>query len=162
MALKGDDSQKAREAVFRLLAVRARSVAELDTRLKQKGFTPKIISATLADLKAKGYLDDGQFARQFIREKFENSGWGPARLRPELFRKGIDKGLAEQLLSAFFEDRDLAADILPLARKRWRAWSGRPMEVRRRRLTGFLQRRGYHWDVIDQVLEQLESVTGSD
>ncbi len=149
-------SQKARAAAFRLLAVRARSTAELDTRLKQKGFLTETISATLADLKAKGYLDDGQFARQFIREKCENSGWGPARLRPELARKGIDKGLAEQLLSAYFEDRDLVADVLPLARKRWRAWSGRPMEVRRRRLTGFLQRRGYNWDVIGRVLEQLE------
>ena len=156
MALKGDENQRAREASFRLLAVRARSTAELDQRLQQKGFDPGIVSSTLADLKAKGYLDDGQFARQFIREKFENSGWGPARLRPELYRRGIDKGLLEELLNAFFEDRDLTAEVLPLARKRWRAWSGRPAEVRRRRLTGFLQRRGYNWDVIGRVLEQLE------
>ncbi len=156
MALKGNESQKAREAAFRLLAVRARSTAELEQRLKLKGFLPEIISATLAGLTAKGYLDDGQFARQLIREKFENSGWGPARLRPELARKGIDKGLAEELVGGFFKDRDLAAEVLPLARKRWRAWSGRPAEVRRRRLTGFLQRRGYDWEVISRVLEQLE------
>ena len=162
MALKGNESQKAREASFRLLAVRARSTAELEQRLKQKGFLPETISTTLGDLKAKGYLDDGQFARQFIREKFENSGWGPARLRPELARKGIDKGLTEEIMGAFFEDRDLVAEVLPLARKRWRAWSGRPAEVRRRRLTGFLQRRGYDWDVIGRVLEQLDQGRSAD
>jgi len=155
--LSDDPRQKVRDAAFRLLAVRARSAGELRQRLRQKGFGADLIEATIADFQAKGYQSDAEFARLFANEKWSNAGWGPARVRRELAAKGIAPGLIEQVVGETYGDVDLAAAILPLARKRWRSTEGLPLDKRRQRLAGFLQRRGYDWGTIRQVMEQVEN-----
>ncbi len=152
-----DQRQKVREAAFRLLAVRARSAKELQERLKQKSFSPDIIDETLADFQAKGYQSDEQFARLLASEKWTHSGWGPSRVRRELGAKGIATDLIEQVVGETYGEVDLVAGILPLARKRWRSTVGLPLDKRRSRLSGFLQRRGYDWGTITQVMEQVEN-----
>ena len=150
-----DKGQRAREAVFRLLAVRARSASELRQRLRQKRFPTKIIDQVIADLQAKGYQSDEDFARLYAREKWNNSGWGPARVRQELRAKGIAPELTDQVVGETYEGVDLAEAVLPFAQKRWRTNKGLPTETRRRRLVSFLQRRGYDWDTINRVLERV-------
>ena len=152
--------QKAREAAFRLLAYRARSAQELSQRLRQKGFHPSIIDQVLTDLQAGGYQSDLEFARQYVSEKWSASGWGPSRIGQGLRQKGIEAELARQVLDELFRDRDLVGGLLPLARKRWRLTSDLPLEVRRRRLIGYLQRRGYDWETIGQVIGSMEGSEG--
>lgn len=153
--MSDDESQRAREAAFRLLAVRARSARELQQRLRQKRFPPKIIDRVIADLQAKGYQSDDEFARLYAREKWNNSGWGPARVRQELRAKGIAPELTDQVVGETYTDVDLAEAVLPFAQKRWRSTEGLPTDTRRRRLVSFLQRRGYHWETINRVLERV-------
>ena len=148
--------QKVRDAAFRLLAVRARSARELRQRLRQKSFPPDLIDETLLDFQAKGYQSDTQFARLFASAKWTNSGWGPSRVRRELGARGIAPELIELVVGETYGEVDLVAGVLPLARKRWRSTAGLPQDKRRNRLTGFLQRRGYDWETIGRVLEQLE------
>jgi len=150
-----DQRQKVREAAFRLLAVRARSAGELRQRLRKKGFPPELVDNVITDLQAKGYQSDEDFARQYAREKWTSSGWGPARVRQELRAKGIAPELTDQVVDETFADTDLVAALLPLAMKRWCTTEGLPTKTRRRRLVGFLQRRGYDWDVISQVLDRV-------
>ena len=151
-----DPRQRVRDAAFRLLAVRARSARELRQRLRQKSFPPDLIDETLLDFQAKGYQSDEQFARLFTTSKWSNSGWGPSRVRRELGAKGIAPDLIELVVGETYGEVDLVAGVLPLARKRWRSTAGLPQDKRRNRLTGFLQRRGYDWETIGRVLEQLE------
>lgn len=149
------DIQKGREAAFRLLAYRARSARELQQRLRQKHFSPEVVDRVIADLQEKGYQSDAEFARQYAREKWSGSGWGPARVRQGLRQKGITTELVKQVVDETFGEVDLIAAVLPLARKRWRSTHDLPRETRRRRLTGFLQRRGYDWETIKQVMERV-------
>ncbi len=150
--------QKVRDAAFRLLAVRARSARELRQRLRQKSFSPDLIDETLLDFQAKGYQSDEQFARLLASEKWTHSGWGPALVRRELGARGIAPDLIDRVVGETYGEVDLVAGILPLARKRWRSTVGLPLDKRRSRLTGFLQRRGYDWETITQVMEQVEKV----
>ena len=50
------------------------------------------------------------------------------------------------------ERPDPEAELLEAARGRVRQMGGAPREAKRRRLSGWLQRRGYSWDVIKLVL----------
>ncbi|UCH62613.1 MAG: regulatory protein RecX [Fidelibacterota bacterium] len=150
-----DEGQRAREAAFRLLAVRARSARELQQRLRKKGFPPELIDNVIADLQAKGYQSDEDFTRLYAREKWNNSGWGPARVRQELRTKGIASELIDRVVGETYAEADLAEAVLSLAQKRWQSTEGLPIDTRRRRLTGFLQRRGYDWDIVNKVLEQV-------
>lgn len=153
----GDEGviQKGREAAFCLLAVRARSAGELRRRLRQKHFSPELVDQVIAELQAKGYQSDEDFARQYAGEKWTLSGWGPARVRQELRAKGIAPELTDQVVDETFADTDLVAALLPLAMKRWCTTEGLPTETRRRRLAGFLQRRGHDWETIQQVLDRI-------
>lgn len=149
------DRQKVRDAAFRLLAVRPRSRKELDTRLSMKGYPRDLIDDTLNDFAGKGYQSDEEFARLYAQEKWRRRGWGPRRLKMELAGKGIAAELIEQTIADTVGDADLVSDLLPLARKRWKASAGLPDAKRKRRLIGFLQRRGYGWDVIGKIMDQL-------
>ncbi|MBA7638559.1 Regulatory protein RecX [subsurface metagenome] len=153
--MSDDEGQRAREAAFRLLAVRARSARELQQRLRQKRFPPKIIDQVIDDLQAKGYQSDEEFARLYAREKWNNSGWGPARVRRELRAKGIAQELTDQVVDETYADVDLAEAVLSLAQKRWHTTKGLPTETRRRRAVSFLQRRGYDWETINRVLDRV-------
>ena len=150
-----DQRRKAREAALRLLAVRARSARELKDRLKRKGFPSGVVEQTIRNLQARGYQSDEEFARQFAREKWTSSGWGPARVRQELVRKGIAASLRERVIAETYGDDDLTEALLPLARKRWASTEDLPTETRRRRLVGFLQRRGYDWETTKTVLNRV-------
>ena len=156
-----DEAQRVREAAFRLLAVRARSARELLRRLRQKGFATELIEELIADLQAKGYQSDEEFARQYALEKWTSSGWGPARVRQALAEKGIAPDLRDRIIGEVYEETDLPQAVLPLAAKRWRATENLPEATRKRRLIGFLQRRGYNWEVIQSVMAEIERGSGS-
>ncbi len=153
--LYSDQRQRARDAAFRLLAVRARTAAELKSRLLQKGFAAQLIEQTLTDFQAKGYQSDEEFARLFAREKQRSSGWGPARIRRELTARGVKNSLVEKTLTEQFDGVDLTESAYRAAAKKWRSMQGTAGATRKRRLTGFLQRRGYVWETINAVMNKL-------
>ncbi len=147
--------QKVRDAAFRLLGVRARSVAELRQRLRQKELPHGLIEETLADFQANGYQSDDEFARLYTQEKIVNSAWGPKRVARELRLKGIDAELVAAVLAQYSDQDILLERILPIAQKRWATTAKLPYQKRRQRLTGFLQRRGYDWQLVDQIFNKL-------
>ena len=150
-----DGRQRVRDAAFRLLAVRARSAAELRQRLQQKKLPHELIEETLADFQEKGYQSDEEFARLFAREKIVNGAWGPKRVAQELRLKGISADLAGEILSGYSDQGTLLERIFPIAKKRWAATAKLPYQKRRQRLTGFLQRRGYDWQIVEQIFNKL-------
>ena len=62
------------------------------------------------------------------------------------------EGLGIGLGGLLAERPDPEAELLEAARGRVRQMGGAPREAKRRRLSGWLQRRGYSWDVIKVVL----------
>ncbi|MFC1480699.1 regulatory protein RecX [Candidatus Neomarinimicrobiota bacterium] len=154
-----DARQRVRDAAFRLLGVRARSASELRERLQQKKLPDELIEETLTDFQQKGYQSDEEFARLFAREKFVNAVWGPKRVAQELRSKGIDADLAAQVLSEYNNQGTLLERIFPIAEKRWASTAKLPYQKRRQRLTGFLQRRGYDWQIVEQIFNKLGGQT---
>jgi SOS response regulatory protein OraA/RecX len=67
----------------------------------------------------------------------------------------VTQQVSERIIEEIYGDADLIEGLLPLARKRWRSTDGLSDETRKRRLTGFLQRRGYNWDIIQRVLKEV-------
>ena len=150
-----DEHRRIREAAFRLLAVRARSAQELSRRLVRKGFAAELSNKVIGDLQADGYQSDEAFARQYAQEK-RAQDWAPARVGRELRARGIAASLADRVVRELYAGDDLAEAVLPRALKRWRSTAGLPTETRRRRLTGYLQRRGYDWPTIKAVMSAAE------
>ena len=157
---------RAYDSAVRLLAVRGRSVQEILMRLRRKGLRPDAVDHAVGRLETEGLLDDVVMAREFARSRAER-GYGRARILSELSRRGVERRAAERAVAEVGEgDGERREQMLSLARKRCGKLRGLERDVAKRRLIGYLARRGYGgsdvWRVVDEALgEAGERETGS-
>jgi regulatory protein len=106
----------------------------------------------VADLAARGYLDDAAYARHWVSTR-ASRGYGAARLRAELRGRGVPSGLIDAALGALEPDdalaraREVAGRRLPALRR------GRPERLATR-LRDYLLRRGYPGAVVARVVRE--------
>jgi regulatory protein len=130
-----------KDRALRLLAVRSRSRAELRERLLRAGYHPSEIEGAIADLEDVGLIDDERFARE-MAAKDRRRGLGRRAGLASLRGKGVDRALAEQITEETQAD-DEEARAVEVARARVGRLRNLDPPVARRRLLGFLLRRGY-------------------
>jgi regulatory protein len=107
----------------------------------------------VADLTARGYLDDAAFARQWVLSRAPR-GYGAARLRAELRQRGVASRLIDTALATL--DRDAALDeARAVARRRLPAFKRISADKASARLRDHLLRRGYSASVVSRVLREL-------
>jgi regulatory protein len=124
---------------YRLLGYRQRSERELSERLRKKGFGKKTVEEVLVRLRELGYVDDGEFARTLRRKAEGEKLLGAAGARRYLRRMGIPADTAGEALEGY----DEAEAAGRLVRKKLGSMRGVPETARKRRLAGYLKRRGY-------------------
>lgn len=100
----GGTVEQAKEACLRLLAVRARSRAELAQRLAAKGYSPEVSDRALERLTHVGLVDDAAFAEQWVHSRHTFSGKGKQALAQELRRKGVPQQDVVSALAAITAD----------------------------------------------------------
>lgn len=148
---------KARESALNLLSFRARSANELRRRLRQKGFTDEVVDACVSQLVERGMVDDTSFAEMFVRDRVRFRPRGSRRLVQELRAKGVDSETAADAIEEVMAREDVSE--LDLAREAVAKWSRRSAEDpqrARRRLYGFLVRRGFGGETVRQIMEEVE------
>jgi regulatory protein len=148
------DAKAATAAAFDLLARKAWSVRDLARRLGRRGATPETARAVVADLQARGYLDDEAFARWWAQARAERRRVGSRRLQQELRTRGIPAELAADAIAAAFQDGSELERALAAGRQRLPGLRGKPERVPAR-LFAYLTRRGYPPTVVRQVVRAL-------
>jgi regulatory protein len=167
-----DADVRVREAALHLLSFRARTRKELETRLRQKGFPVGRIRPSLDSLEGKGLLDDEAVAAAFVRDRLRHRPRGRSRLVSELRAKGVDADLASEATRQVFEDEEVTD--AGLAREGAESWVGRQgaatlaaladdahspeRDKARRRLYGYLARRGFRGEALTAALEHAEGI----
>ena len=145
---------RAVNAAMHLLAYRARSTGELEQRLRQKKFSLEAIEAAIEKLREWHYLDDEAFASNWMEQQLAHRPRSRRAMEHDLRTRGIDKEIIEQTVSS--AEIDEVGDATRASARKWESWSKLPDDVRRRRLSGFLARRGYGYDVVRQVTAHFE------
>lgn len=151
---------QATSAALNFLAYRPRSEGEIRRKLQQRSFHDSTIEQVLVKLRDLHYVNDEDFARRWIENRNAHRPRGARLLAQELKSKGIQPDIMAEALGE--AGLDEAADALALARQRSRQLHDLDQQVRERRLTGFLARRGYGFDVIRATLEALREEAGND
>jgi regulatory protein len=151
-----ESGDKAYLAALRFLAARPRSAAEVRERLARKEFAPEAIDAAVARLADLNLVDDGAFARFWVENRQISRPRGKGALRDELRRKGIDA----EVIAGVLSDEELAGDeavkAMTLARAALRKYAdAADRNAFARRMGGYLQRRGFSFDIIRPILDQL-------
>jgi len=150
-----DRGWKARDAALSLLSHRARSSAELERRLRRKGFEPEMAESTVERMEALGMVDDASFAESFVRDRVRLRPHGRRRLAQELRAKGVDEDTARDAIEQVMAREEASEiDLARAAAARWKPRPGEEPERARRRLHAFLARRGFGGDVVREVVDE--------
>ncbi|MCG8615488.1 MAG: RecX family transcriptional regulator [Desulfobacterales bacterium] len=124
---------------LKYLGRRARSVREMAIYLKGKHICEEVTEKVLARLLDAGYLNDTEFARQFIESRTRTKPKSTYALKYELRQKGISSAISEPLLDKY-NDEDLACRA---AASKQGFWQHLDDETRRKKLMNHLRYRGF-------------------
>ena len=140
----------ARMKAAELLSQRAMSAGELERKLRERGASPEHAEAAARRMIELGVIDEALYAEMIIR-RCGARGYGRRRAEQELLRHMVPREYWEEALEALPEAGD-KLDALIAAK--WRE-DADPKE-QRKKLTAFLQRRGYGWEEIRAALGRRE------
>jgi regulatory protein len=145
---------KVYDRALNMLALRSRASAELTRSLVRKGEPREHVDRAIARLQEQGLLDDAAFAQSFTRARVLGANQSRRRVQQDLSRKGVARDVSEAAIATVFEEEgvDQRELVEAAARKKLRSLTKLEPVVRRRRLYGFLARRGYDPDDIRRAM----------
>ncbi|MGK2960732.1 MAG: regulatory protein RecX [Gemmatimonadaceae bacterium] len=137
-----------------LLAAREYTARGIRRKLVHKEYTPEEADSVVERLVASGIVDDSRYAAEYARQKLVLGGASVRRVRQALAQRGIDPAIAVAAIERVLADEpvDQDAAIERLALRKLRSLGDLEAAVKRRRVFGFLVRRGYELDDIKRVL----------
>ncbi len=154
------DASRARQKTFdravNLLAYKPRSVVELRTRLMEKEWTnSQIVEEVLVKLEGYGYLNDGQFAKDFAAAQLRGKPMGKRVLQQKLAMKKLDKETVAAAIETVFEETPEAEVIERAIAKRLRL-KGKP-ETREesKKFYDYLLRQGFSYDLVSSKMREI-------
>ncbi len=103
------EKDKAFAKAVSLLSVSAKTEKEVALRLQEKGYAATVIGDAIARLKEYGYVDDAEFAREYVLSHAHKKG--SRMLRAELRAKGVSDGDITAALSAADESAGAIAAL---------------------------------------------------
>jgi len=147
---------RAKNIAYRYLSYRPRSHAEVEKKLRDQGFGDDTVRTVLSNLIRLQYVDDEKFADQWAQSRVRLRGLGRRRIERELRDKGVDRETVRRAL-----DGVLTADLeIETARRaverKIASMRALDRETRRRRLAGFLERKGFSFAVIRHFIKKTD------
>ena len=149
-AASADRADQCLKAALGMLSYRPRSEKEVRTKLGRR-FDSKVIDNTLIQLKKMKLIDDAAFAEYWRRRREAHSPRSRKLVGAELRQKGIDRELIGNVTS----DIDDEENAYRAAQKKASALTGDGFTVFRRKLSSFLYRKGFSYEVAAHTVNRL-------
>ena len=141
--------QEAKDAAFKLLSFRMRSIAEMRKRLKEKSFSQIEIDHVIDKLTKLNYLNDVEFGKAFVKEKIKNKKLGPKAIKSELFPHQLSPDFVDELIESVYKKYKIN-DLITFHLKRKKIKKNTQMNKSDlSRLNNYLLRKGFEWDNIN-------------
>ncbi|MBN2356226.1 RecX family transcriptional regulator [candidate division KSB1 bacterium] len=153
-----EEHKRAKEKALRLLSVRSRSIKEMRDRLRTAKFSADVVDGTIAYLQRLALLDDTSFAQSFARNRTQTRPEGAFLLRQELRHKGLSDHDVEKGIDAAFQEQSERQIAYELAAKKKKTLAYLAEEKAKKRLNDFLLRRGFDWDIVNDIMENWEHI----
>lgn len=145
-----DEIESAFQKALRFIAFKPRTKFEVNKKLTEAGYSEEVIELSLSKLEEKGYLDDLKFAENWIDNKSIYKPRSKKLIRFELNQKKIDNEIINEVVDRMEPEEELA---LRAANKYVRRLEAVDEITFKRRLSGFLLRRGFSYSNIKPILE---------
>jgi regulatory protein len=146
----GDAVVKAVDRAAGFLAFRPRSRAEVRQNLTKHNTPEDVVGAAMERLESLGYLDDRAFARYWVENRDTFKPRGARALSAELREKGVPDAIIREVVATV----DAFDAAYRAAKPRINRYRGGTVWTFKQKVSGFLARRGFDFDVIRDVLDQ--------
>ena len=155
--LHDEELSNAKKYVYTILARRMYSTNEIRKKLKEQGYTDEIIDNVISMMEGYGYLNDKTFAEEWIQSRRLNNPKGKIVLKRELAQKGIEGDIIEEAFNQSFDESQQSEIALDMARRKSRSYINDDPISARRKLQGYLIRRGFDFETVRNVVDKVLS-----
>ncbi|KPL85203.1 RecX family transcriptional regulator [Herpetosiphon geysericola] len=153
---QAEEVDKAYNAALVFLAARPRSSQEIRTRLRKREFPDEHIELAIEKLAQIGLVNDEAFARFWVENRQQHRPRGARAIQAELSQKGVKRDLISEVLNELTDQDEEQERAFSVARAALRRYANEPSKMAfSRKMAGMLQRRGFGFDTIKPVLDQL-------
>jgi len=160
LILKDSDSltaDKAYQYALRLLTGRDYSVAGIRRKLAARDVAEDNLEAAILRLQSEGWLDDRRYAERFAESALSSGHYYGIRLRLEMRRRGFTPDVVDEVLAPLLAESDEISEVRTSIERRYPDFSYSAASDRdKRRVVGFLQRRGFRFSAIMRALRAEE------
>ena len=138
---------------LRLLTGQDYTIAGIRQKLELRQIDGQDIDDTILRLQREGWLDDHRFAARFAESALASGRFYGIRLRLEMRRRGFTADVVDEVLATLLMESDEFSEVRSAAERRSPGFSYSTASDRdRRRMVGFLQRRGFGFSAIMRAL----------
>ena len=134
---------------------RAKSKGELLAHLKTRGVEDEVAAAVIFRLTEAGLINDADFAIAWATSRHGHKKISKRIIAGELRQKGVMQSAIDEALDEIDEGSEYRS-AFDLAFKKYNTMSRLEPDVQVRRIQSLLQRKGFGFGVISQVLKELD------
>jgi len=153
-----DQFEGAYQRAINFLSYRIRSEKEIRQNLIKHEVSEEIIERVLDRLRGASLANDREFASSWVENRIQFKPRGKRALSSELFQKGINNEIIEDVLTDLNEE-ELA---FACARSKIRRFSNLEEKAFQNKLSGLLSRRGFPYYIIKDVVSTLWKEVGKE
>ncbi len=139
-----------------LLRHRPRSEKEVTERLRSRGVPQPEIDRLIARARSTGHIDDRLFAKWWIQARIERRPLARRAMERELLDLGVEEATVRQALQSLYPSGMEEENARRLALDRHGRLRGLDVETRKRRIAGYLARRGFSTGLAWEIARDLE------
>ncbi len=148
---QAEAGEKAYQRALNFLSYRVRTESEVRRNLNKHDTPESVIEEVLERLRRNRLVDDQQFANSWVENRSEFRPRGRRALQSELRQKGVDQEVIEEVL----QDLDEEELAYQAAKKSVRKYLRFEWPEFRKKLLGFLARRGFNYAVAAPAVERV-------
>lgn len=150
-----NDFEKAKECAFWYINKRRYTKKELINKLVQREYDRDVAEEAVEYLEELDYINDADYARRYIHDAIRIKKHGMVRIKNDLFQKGIDRNIIDEVLVDIDVDCTKVIDELIQIRAKNLDLSD---EKQFNKLVAFLVRRGFkHGEAVQSVRNYREN-----
>jgi len=147
-----DEKERALQSALRFIGYKQRTEAEVIDKLEELNYSAEIIDSIMQELREKKYVDDKEFAAQWIEIRGESKPRGRNLFLLELRRKGISSEVIEVAIENIPDEAEMA---LKLGNKYLNRFSSLSDIDFKKKMTGILSRRAFPYSVVKESIDTL-------
>ncbi len=150
--LKVDQIEDGFQKALRFIAYKPRTTYEVIKKLKENGLQEDVIAIVIERLTEKKYVDDLQYAKNWVENRNVNKPRSRKLVKWELKNKNISEEIISEVTGEMLPEEKLA---ILAAEKYARRLSGFEEDIFTRRLSGYLIRRGFSYSTVYSTVQRI-------